>query len=97
MLVHAINQAQMLQPICTHVIVGHGADEVESVVKPLGARCVTQVEQLGTGHAVAQAMPQVNNNAIVLVLYGDVPLPAARIMTSNDINDPCVTVINCRL
>tara|TARA_B110000090_G_scaffold174731_1_gene196442 strand:- start:3106 stop:4467 length:1362 start_codon:yes stop_codon:yes gene_type:complete len=80
MLVHAINQAQMLQPICTHVIVGHGADEVESIVKPLGARCVTQVEQLGTGHAVAQAMPQVNNNAIVLVLYGDVPLVPAALM-----------------
>ena len=80
MLVHAINQAQMLQPSFTHVIVGHGADEVEMVVKLLGVRCVAQVEQLGTGHAVAQAMPQVDKNAIVLVLYGDVPLVPAALM-----------------
>ena len=80
MLVHAIEQAQRLQPTRTHIIVGHGAHLVESVVRPLGAECVTQDQQLGTGHAVAQAMPKVDNNAIVLVLYGDVPLVPAVLM-----------------
>ncbi len=80
MLVHAVEQAQTLQPTHTHIIVGHGADEVEKVVKPLGAECVAQEQQLGTGHAVAQAMPKVDDDAVVLVLYGDVPLVPAALM-----------------
>ena len=80
MLVHVIEQAQTLQPSRTHVIVGHGADQVAAVVQPMGAKCVTQTQQLGTGHAVAQAMPRVDANAIVLILYGDVPLVPAALM-----------------
>ena len=74
MLVHAIEQAQTLKPSQTHIIVGHEAQKVASVVEPMGAQCVTQNQQLGTGHAVAQAMPMVDNLAVILVLYGDVPL-----------------------
>jgi bifunctional UDP-N-acetylglucosamine pyrophosphorylase/glucosamine-1-phosphate N-acetyltransferase len=80
MLVHAVEQAQKLEPTRTHIIVGHRADQVEAVVQPLGAECVTQNQQLGTGHAVAQAMPKVDDNATVLVLYGDVPLVPAALM-----------------
>ena len=80
MLVHTIEQAQRLQPGQTHIIVGHQAHQVESVVASLGVKCVLQAQQLGTGHAVAQAMPAINNDAIVLVLYGDVPLVPAALM-----------------
>ena len=80
MLVHVVEQAQRLKPSRTQIIVGHGADQVAAVVQPLGAECVTQAQQLGTGHAVAQAMPGVDDNAIVLVLYGDVPLVPAALM-----------------
>ena len=80
MLVHTIEQAQRLQPSQTHIVVGHQAHQVEAVVASLGVKCVLQVEQLGTGHAVAQAMPAVDNDAIVLVLYGDVPLVPAALM-----------------
>lgn len=80
MLVHAVEQAQKLVPTQTHIIVGHGAQQVEAQVTPLGAQCVTQEQQLGTGHAVAQAMPMVDNDATVLVLYGDVPLVPAELM-----------------
>ncbi len=80
MLVHAIEQAQQLNPVRTHIIVGHGAVEVAQVVQPFGAQCVTQDQQLGTGHAVAQAMPLVDNEALVLILYGDVPLVPASLM-----------------
>jgi bifunctional UDP-N-acetylglucosamine pyrophosphorylase/glucosamine-1-phosphate N-acetyltransferase len=80
MLVHAIEQAQKLEPTNAYIIVGHGADQVEAVAQPLGAECVTQDQQLGTGHAVAQAMPKVDNDATVLVLYGDVPLVPAALM-----------------
>jgi len=80
MLVHTIEQAQRLQPSQTYIVVGHQAHQVEAVVASLGVKCVLQVEQLGTGHAVAQAMPAVDNDAIVLVLYGDVPLVPAALM-----------------
>lgn len=80
MLVHAVEQAKKLRPTHTHIIVGHRAEQVETVVKPLGANCVPQEQQLGTGHAVAQAMPMVKNDATVLVLYGDVPLVPATLM-----------------
>ena len=80
MLVHVVEQALRLKPSRTQIIVGHGADQVAAVVQPLGAECVTQAQQLGTGHAVAQAMPGVDDNAIVLVLYGDVPLVPAALM-----------------
>ena len=80
MLVHAVEQAQKLNPTRTHIIVGHRADQVEAAVRPLGAQCVPQEQQLGTGHAVAQAMPHVDKDATVLVLYGDVPLVPATLM-----------------
>ena len=80
MLVHTIEQAQRLQPGQIHIIVGHQAHQVEAVVASLGVKCVLQAQQLGTGHAVAQAMPAINNDAIVLVLYGDVPLVPAALM-----------------
>ena len=80
MLVHTIEQAQRLQPGQTHIVVGHQAHQVKAVVASLGVKCVLQAQQLGTGHAVAQAMPAINNDAIVLVLYGDVPLVPAALM-----------------
>jgi bifunctional UDP-N-acetylglucosamine pyrophosphorylase/glucosamine-1-phosphate N-acetyltransferase len=56
------------------VIVGHGADEVRQRVAARDVRFVLQAEQLGTGHALAQAAPEVPGEATVLVLSGDVPL-----------------------
>jgi len=73
MLVHAIEQAQTLKPAQTYIIVGHEAQKVASVVEPMGAQCVTQNQQLGTGHAVAQAMPMVDNLAVVLVVWRRAP------------------------
>ena len=57
------------------VITGHGADEVEAAVAASGARFVRQMPQLGTGHAVQQAVPALDDgNATTVVLSGDVPL-----------------------
>ena len=80
LLAHTVAQAQLLKPSHTHIIVGHRADQVAAVVGPMGAKCVTQKQQLGTGHAVAQAMPRVADDAVVLVLYGDVPLVPTALM-----------------
>ena len=59
----------------TVVVTGHGAEEVEAAVANSGAACVRQMPQLGTGHAVQQAIPALDDAlAVTLILYGDVPL-----------------------
>jgi bifunctional UDP-N-acetylglucosamine pyrophosphorylase / glucosamine-1-phosphate N-acetyltransferase len=59
------------------VVVGHGGQQVEGHLAGRELRIAHQSEQLGTGHAVAQALPLIEDEAIVLVLYGDVPLIGA--------------------
>jgi bifunctional UDP-N-acetylglucosamine pyrophosphorylase/glucosamine-1-phosphate N-acetyltransferase len=57
-----------------HLVVGHGADQVKQAFANTTAQFWLQAEQLGTGHAVAQALPGIPQTGAVLVLYGDVPL-----------------------
>ena len=59
------------------IIVGHGAEKVEEKMAAADVKFVLQAQQLGTGHAVQQALPQLRNDATVLILYGDVPLTRA--------------------
>ena len=56
------------------MIYGHGGEQVQQAIGDPGVEWILQAEQLGTGHAVQQAMPNVADDEIVLVLYGDVPL-----------------------
>lgn len=56
------------------VVFGHGGDEVREFFKDEDIRWALQAEQLGTGHAVLQAMPATPSENRVLMLYGDVPL-----------------------
>jgi bifunctional UDP-N-acetylglucosamine pyrophosphorylase/glucosamine-1-phosphate N-acetyltransferase len=75
MLAHVIDAARALQPQGIHVVYGHGGEQVQAAFADQdGLQWAQQAQQLGTGHAVAQAMPQVPDAATVLVLYGDVPL-----------------------
>ncbi|MCL6414220.1 bifunctional UDP-N-acetylglucosamine diphosphorylase/glucosamine-1-phosphate N-acetyltransferase GlmU [Aestuariirhabdus sp. Z084] len=60
-----------------HVVVGHGGEQVKSALQELPVSWVDQLEQKGTGHAVAQALPNIKGADRVLVLYGDVPLTLA--------------------
>lgn len=71
---HVIDSAQQLQPHSLNVVVGHRSEQVLEAVADQAVTCVKQAEQLGTGHAVQQALPHLNDNSVVLVLYGDVPL-----------------------
>jgi len=75
MLAHVIDAARALQPAAIHVVHGHGGDAVQAAfaAQP-DLQWALQARQLGTGHAVQQAMAQVPDTAKVLVLYGDVPL-----------------------
>ncbi len=75
MLAHVIEAARALSPAMIHVVHGHGGDAVrEAFAAQPDLGWAEQAQQLGTGHAVQQAMPEVTDGAQVLVLYGDVPL-----------------------
>ena len=75
MLGHVIAAARALQPAAIHVVYGHGGDQVRAAfAADTDLHWSEQQQRLGTGHAVAQAMPAVPDAARVLVLYGDVPL-----------------------
>jgi bifunctional UDP-N-acetylglucosamine pyrophosphorylase/glucosamine-1-phosphate N-acetyltransferase len=77
LLAHVVSRARALQPSSMHVVYGHGGDAVRAAVRDSDLRWSLQAEQLGTGHAVMQAMPNVADDELVLVLYGDVPLVRA--------------------
>jgi UDP-N-acetylglucosamine diphosphorylase/glucosamine-1-phosphate N-acetyltransferase len=75
MLAHVIDTARALQPEGIHVVYGHGGEAVRAAFAGQeDLRWYEQAEQLGTGHAVQQAMPGIPAACDVLVLYGDVPL-----------------------
>ena len=75
MLDHVIATAHALGAAGVHIVYGHGGDQVRAAFAgDASLRWAEQAQQLGTGHAVLQAMPGVPAQARVLVLYADVPL-----------------------
>ena len=78
---HVLNTAAQLNARSAVVITGHGAEQVEPLVlapgQALAVQCVRQEPQLGTGHAVQQAVPVLSDDGVVVVLSGDVPLTEA--------------------
>ena len=74
MLLHLLDVAAALQPAALHVVVGSGADQVIAACGSREINWVVQAERRGTGHAVMQAMPQIPDEAAVLILLGDHPL-----------------------
>jgi len=74
LLEHVIHAARGLGPAGIHVVYGHGGAQVQAALGHEDVDWIPQAEQLGTGHAVMQAMPVIPDGATVLVLYGDVPL-----------------------
>ena len=74
LLQHVIDTARTLGPSAIHVVYGHGGERVRTALASAPVTWTLQSEQLGTGHALLQAMPEVPEDHRVLVLYGDVPL-----------------------
>ena len=74
LLEHVLRTAQGLEPAAIHVVIGHGSEQVQKALAHYDINWVVQEQQLGTGHAVLQALPAISNDSVVLVLYGDVPL-----------------------
>ena len=71
---HVLAAARTLGADRTVVITGHGADAVEAAAAGPGIAFARQMPQLGTGHAVQQAVPKLHDNGTTLILNGDVPL-----------------------
>ncbi|MDC9527509.1 bifunctional UDP-N-acetylglucosamine diphosphorylase/glucosamine-1-phosphate N-acetyltransferase GlmU [Pseudoalteromonas sp. Angola-30] len=74
MVQHVIDNAKALGATTTNLVYGHGGELLQQQLADNDVNWVLQAEQLGTGHAVAQANPHINDDDTVLVLYGDVPL-----------------------
>lgn len=71
---HVIDSARALKPQRIVVVYGHAGEQVRAALDAPDLEWAEQAEQLGTGHALQQAMPQLEGIERVLVLYGDVPL-----------------------
>ena len=74
LLAHVIATARSLQPAAIHVVYGHGGERVRETLAKETVEWALQAQQLGTGHAVLQAIAKVPDGHRVLILYGDVPL-----------------------
>ena len=77
LLSHVIDTARTLSPQKLCVIYGHGGEQVPQLLQAKDLTFAKQEPQLGTGHAVMQAVPHLDDNLPTLILYGDVPLTTA--------------------
>ncbi len=74
MLQHVVDTSLLLEPDQVIVVIGNGSDQIRELMKGQGLVFVEQVQQLGTGHALAQCLDDLNEGNDVLVLNGDGPL-----------------------
>jgi bifunctional UDP-N-acetylglucosamine pyrophosphorylase/glucosamine-1-phosphate N-acetyltransferase len=74
LLQRVVDTARALRPASIAVVYGHGGEAVRAALAAEEVTWVLQQERRGTGHAVQQALPYIEDDARVLVLYGDVPL-----------------------
>src|SRR3569833_4035663 len=70
MLTHVVDTARVLKPSAVHIVYGHGGMQVRTALQDLLVRWVEQTQQLGTGHAVAQALLCFVVVVVVFVLFG---------------------------
>lgn len=79
---HVLDAARMLNPSRICIVYGHGGSAVPTAMQAPDLAFALQEPQLGTGHAVQQALPHLDSNAPTLVLYGDVPLVRTETLAS---------------
>ena len=97
LLQHVLDTARSMHCENLQVVVGFGAQEVEQELASGDTVFVLQKEQLGTAHAVHQALPNLDDDAIALVLYGDVPLIRAATLERlvDRVNADSMGVLTC--
>src|SRR5690348_11104694 len=74
LLAHVLDAARALSPQNICIVYGHGGEVVRQAIADETLTWVQQMPQLGTGHALMQALPHLGKEGATLVLYGDVPL-----------------------
>lgn len=82
MLAHVLGATAELTPDHTCVVYGHGGDKLREAFRAERLLWAKQEPQLGTGHAVMQAMPQLPAEGVTLIVYGDVPLITAQTLSA---------------
>ena len=98
MLAHVIDTARALGAAGIHVVYGHGGAQVRAAfADQTDLVWAEQERQLGTGHAVRQAMPNVPDATRVLVLYADVPLTTTDTLQSLLVEDGVLAVLVAEL
>ena len=70
---HVIQSLQTISVSKTIVVTGHMADQVKNHIAGKNIIFTEQAEQLGTAHAVSMALPELQDDSVVIILYGDVP------------------------
>ncbi len=98
MVQHVIDTAHQLGSEAIQLVYGYGADKLKARLGEQTLNWVLQAEQLGTGHAVAQANDNIGDDDTVLILYGDVPLIQAStleaLLTARDANGLAILTVN---
>ncbi|MCG9723423.1 bifunctional UDP-N-acetylglucosamine diphosphorylase/glucosamine-1-phosphate N-acetyltransferase GlmU [Shewanella sp. Isolate7] len=98
MVQHVIDTAHQLGSEAIQLVYGYGADKLKARLGEQALNWVLQAEQLGTGHAVAQANDNINDDDTVLILYGDVPLIQAStleaLLGARDDNGLAILTVN---
>ncbi|MCC5856143.1 MAG: bifunctional UDP-N-acetylglucosamine diphosphorylase/glucosamine-1-phosphate N-acetyltransferase GlmU [Idiomarina sp.] len=82
MVAHVIDTAKVVGATTLNLVFGHGAAQLQIALSHYDVNWVEQAEQLGTGHAVQQAIPHMGDEDTVLILYGDVPLTRAETLSA---------------
>ena len=97
LLQHVLDTARELGSSNIKLVIGHGAEAVQQAVADQNVQCVLQAEQLGTAHAVHQALPHLDSDGMALVLFGDVPLvqPATLQALLQQVDANSMAVLTC--
>ena len=96
LLQHLVDKVQGISPEQVHVVIGNGADQVKQAFTRTKLNWVHQEDQRGTGHAVMQALPDIAEDARILILLGDAPLidvNTIRTLVSADCDLGILTVV----
>ncbi len=99
LLQHVYETSQQLNDNAIYIIYGHGGETVKQTLQHFEAVWIEQKQQLGTGHAVQQAIHHVEDADTVLILYGDVPLLKAQTLQTllQDVSAQSLALLTVKL
>jgi bifunctional UDP-N-acetylglucosamine pyrophosphorylase/glucosamine-1-phosphate N-acetyltransferase len=99
MLEHVYNRSLELGADDIHIVYGHGGEHLHDYCSDFDVEWVLQDKQLGTAHAVEQASPHIDDDHVVLILYGDVPLIKSKTLKTliNDVTQDSIALLTVDL